>query len=151
VYLPPTSRADFPLIRRIRRMALSWLPRFVRHLLTPSTHPIHRPACRQLRLLPAVEFLEERCQPSGNPIAPGTLALQQIDHFVVIYQENWSFDGLYGKFPGANGLANATDANGNLLISQVDKNDNAITTLPNPSTDLHVPGGLPAKPFDLSQ
>jgi acid phosphatase len=29
---------------------------------------------------------------------------KQIDHFVVIYQENWSFDSLYGLFPGANGL-----------------------------------------------
>jgi phospholipase C len=29
---------------------------------------------------------------------------QQIEHFVVIYQENWSFDSLYGLFPGANGL-----------------------------------------------
>src|SRR5438128_141644 len=30
--------------------------------------------------------------------------LKQIDHFVIIYQENWSFDSLYGLFPGANGL-----------------------------------------------
>ncbi len=30
-----------------------------------------------------------------------------IKHVVVIYQENWSFDGLYGRFPGANGIANA--------------------------------------------
>ena len=27
----------------------------------------------------------------------------KIDHVIVIYQENWSFDGLYAKFPGANG------------------------------------------------
>ncbi len=33
--------------------------------------------------------------------------LPQIDHFIVIYQENWSFDSLYPSFPGANGLANA--------------------------------------------
>ena len=31
-----------------------------------------------------------------------------IDHFIVIYQENWSFDALYGSFPGANGIANAS-------------------------------------------
>jgi phospholipase C len=79
--------------------------------------------------------------------------LGDINHIIVIYQENWSFDALYGHFPGANGLANATDANGNLLpqYQQVDKNGNPITTLPNPSTDPHVPGGLPAKPYDLSQ
>ena len=33
--------------------------------------------------------------------------LSRVGHIVVIYQENWSFDSLYGKFPGANGLANA--------------------------------------------
>src|SRR5213594_4365418 len=30
--------------------------------------------------------------------------LNKIKHIVVIYQENWSFDSLYGLFPGANGL-----------------------------------------------
>lgn len=34
--------------------------------------------------------------------------LAGIDHFVVVYQENWSFDALYGSFPGANGLSNAS-------------------------------------------
>ncbi len=38
--------------------------------------------------------------PAGN-------ALSDIDHIIVIYQENWSFDGLYGTFPGADGIANA--------------------------------------------
>src|SRR5437667_438202 len=33
-----------------------------------------------------------------------------IDHLVVIYQENWAFDSLFGTFPGANGLANALQA-----------------------------------------
>jgi acid phosphatase len=41
--------------------------------------------------------------------------LQQIDHFIVIYQENWSFDALYGSFPGANGIANASGASTNQL------------------------------------
>jgi phospholipase C len=35
--------------------------------------------------------------------------LQRIGHIIVIYQENWSFDSLYGQFPGADGLANAFD------------------------------------------
>ena len=33
---------------------------------------------------------------------------QLIDTVVVIYAENRSFDNLYGNFPGANGLANAS-------------------------------------------
>ena len=36
-------------------------------------------------------------------------ALARIKNIVVIYAENRSFDHLYGSFPGANGLANATD------------------------------------------
>ena len=36
-------------------------------------------------------------------------ALGKIKNIVVIYAENRSFDHLYGTFPGANGIANATD------------------------------------------
>ena len=35
-------------------------------------------------------------------------AAQRIKHVVVIYAENHSFDNLYGLFPGADGVANAT-------------------------------------------
>ncbi|HET9645418.1 MAG TPA: acid phosphatase [Burkholderiaceae bacterium] len=34
--------------------------------------------------------------------------MQRINHVVVIYAENHSFDNLYGLFPGADGIANAT-------------------------------------------
>ena len=30
-------------------------------------------------------------------------AVQRLQHIIVIYQENWSFDSLYGQYPGANG------------------------------------------------
>src|SRR5258708_21529825 len=49
-------------------------------------------------------------------------ALHSIRHIVVIYQENWSFDSLYGLFPGANGLANATPAS----LNQTDRFDLAF-------------------------
>ena len=39
--------------------------------------------------------------------ARNAIHLERIKHIVVIYQENWSFDSLYGHFPGANGVANA--------------------------------------------
>ncbi|MGP6188894.1 MAG: phospholipase C [Vulcanimicrobiaceae bacterium] len=51
---------------------------------------------------------------NGNspvPNAPSTQisqAQQRIAHVVVIYEENWSFDGLYGNYPGANGSGGAT-------------------------------------------
>jgi phospholipase C len=32
-------------------------------------------------------------------------AVRQIKYFIVIYQENWSFDSVYGQFPGASGYA----------------------------------------------
>jgi phospholipase C len=35
--------------------------------------------------------------------------LSSIKHIIVIYQENWSFDSLYGQFPGVDGYANAFD------------------------------------------
>ena len=100
-----------------------------------------------------LEALEDRSQPSGLTVAaaPDTgSSVNQIDHFVIIYQENWSFDGLYGKFPGADGLQNAQAAN---TIAQVDKQGKPITRLPTPSSDPSVPGvaGLPVQPYDLAQ
>src|SRR5258708_28440484 len=50
-----------------------------------------------------------------------------INHIIVVYMENWSFDSLYGMFPGANGIANAANA-----APQVDKTGNAYATLPPP-------------------
>jgi phospholipase C len=50
------------------------------------------------------------CAASG-PQAPATAAtptIQRIQHLVVIYAENHSFDNLYGMFPGADGVAQAT-------------------------------------------
>src|SRR5690348_10136834 len=44
-------------------------------------------------------------------VAPAGAAedpLARIKTIVVIYAENRSFDHLYGSFPGANGIANAT-------------------------------------------
>jgi phospholipase C len=44
---------------------------------------------------------------AGASLARSASPLDRIDHLIVIFQENWSFDGLYGMFPGANGIANA--------------------------------------------
>jgi phospholipase C len=83
-----------------------------------------------------------------------TDGLQKINHVVVIYQENWSFDSLYGRFPGANGIDNAGAA-----IQQVDKDGQPYTTLPQPMNttyspaipDPRFPGDLPVAPYDLSK
>ncbi len=131
-------------------MALLWFQKLLwkrlQAVVPPGRHGRRaRPSARL-----GLEALEERLTPATSPDVSSFQA--NIDHIVVIYQENWSFDALYGSFPGANGIANATDANGNLLIPQVDKNGTPITTLPTPSTDPKAPGvaGLPAKPYDLA-
>lgn len=57
--------------------------------------------------------------------APSPLA--NIDHFIVIYQENWSFDALYGNFPGANGVSRAGAAS----TTQIDRlSGNPLSGLP---------------------
>src|SRR5215471_2942939 len=49
--------------------------------------------------------------------------LRHIKHIVVIYQENWSFDSLYGLFPGANGLAQSSPAS----LNQTDRFDKPLS------------------------
>src|SRR5215210_3083551 len=50
-----------------------------------------------------------------------------IDHTIVIFLENHTFDNLYGKFPGANGL-DQPDAQ----VPQVDKDGVVYQALPQP-------------------
>jgi len=80
--------------------------------------------------------------------------LGRIEHVIVIYQENWSFDAMYGLYPGANGLANAGAA-----VRQVDKNGVPYTTLPQPidtsktppAPDPRFPADLPVAPFNVAE
>src|SRR5580693_5461818 len=69
--------------------------------------------------------------------APDKLAdfRRHVNHIIVIYQENWSFDGLYGTFPGATGIANAGAA-----ARQVDMQGQPFAPLPPPiNTSRHAP------------
>jgi acid phosphatase len=83
-----------------------------------------------------------------------TGGLQKINHIVVIYQENWSFDSLYGHFPGANGLDQAA-----ATTPQVDKDGKPYATLPQPlNTDFspavpdpRFPADMPVAPYDTSK
>ena len=53
----------------------------------------------------------------------------KIKYVIIIYPENRSFDSLYGKFPGANGLQNASD------YTQYGRSNNtALTSLIQPTT-----------------
>jgi phospholipase C len=96
--------------------------------------------------------------------------LRDIKHIIVIYQENWSFDGLYGLFPGANGYANSFDTLPQLDVKADPPYSSLIYQTPSPLTgsslasDLNFPsvGGklalasnhnlaLPLIPYDLTK
>src|SRR5438132_13068190 len=80
--------------------------------------------------------------------------LLKINHVVIIYQENWSFDSLYPDFPGANGIDQA-----GATVQQVDKDGKPYTTLPQPLNttfnpvvpDPRFPADLPVAPFDTAK
>jgi len=82
------------------------------------------------------------------PQAPAT-GIGQIEHVVVIYAENRSFDHLYGLFPGANGIANARPEQ----YVQLDHDGRPLAHLPpvfehgKPST--RFPERLPNRPFRI--
>jgi len=78
-----------------------------------------------------------------KPAKPEGLA--KIGHIIVIYLENHSFDNLYGLFPGAEGIAQATPEQ----IRQEDADGKAYTTLPQAHDKF--PADLPNKPFDLGR
>src|SRR3954467_15379753 len=80
--------------------------------------------------------------------ADGDLA--RIENIVVIYAENRSFDHLYGLFPGAEGIAQATDEQ----KTQLDHDGRALAHLP-PTWDHGKPSArlatekLPNGPFRI--
>src|SRR6185369_14031330 len=82
--------------------------------------------------------------------------LDAIEHIVVIYAENRSFDNLYGLFPGANGLANLTPEQ----YTQIDRDGKPFQVLPpvwkpkpparvDNEVDPEFPVNLPNKPFQI--
>ena len=83
------------------------------------------------------------------PPSADRAGLSKIEHILVIYAENRSFDNLYGLFPGANGIANATPAQ----YTQVDRDGKPFTTLPpvwkGKEADPAFPRDLPNRPFRI--
>src|ERR1041384_1487028 len=78
----------------------------------------------------------------GPAVTPG---LDRLQHIVVIYLENHSFDNLYGEFPGANGLAAAAATS-----TQMDAAGNPFVTLPF-NAGSPFPSNLPNAPFNIEQ
>ncbi|HEY4285917.1 MAG TPA: alkaline phosphatase family protein [Puia sp.] len=73
----------------------------------------------------------------------------KINHVVVIYMENHSFDNLYGRFEGADG-SNGEDSS----IIQIDSTGKPFTYLPEAPfayTSATFPSNLPNKCFNIDQ
>jgi phospholipase C len=93
---------------------------------------------------PAAVHLDQRAadRDDDREAVPG---INRLQHVVVIYLENHSFDNLYGSFAGANGLARAGAA-----ATQLDGSGNPFTDLPF-NTGSPFPANLPDAPFDITQ
>jgi phospholipase C len=84
--------------------------------------------------------------------AAGAPDLKRIGHVVVIFQDNRSFDNLYGTVPGADNIANAGAA-----ATQIDPQGQPYKTLPTVMTvgstgavpDTRFPPDLPNAPFNI--
>ena len=73
--------------------------------------------------------------------------IRQINHVVVIYMENHSFDNLYGGFKGANGIDNAKKGN----FVQVDEDGKPYKYLPEIPRNNAFPTNLPNELFNIDQ
>jgi acid phosphatase len=75
---------------------------------------------------------------AGSESDRGGSQLSKINHIVVIYEENHSFDNLYGNWPGVNGRANADAAQ----TLQVKENGTTYTCLLQNDVNLTSPTPL---------
>src|SRR5262245_11435727 len=107
------------------------------------TAPRHRP------LVPAALAWTVLALLAGCGSATTGAGLDRIDHIVVIYAENRSFDHLYGLFPGADGIANATTEQ----KTQLDHDGTPLPHLPpvyaHGHPDPRFPSALPNGPFRI--
>jgi phospholipase C len=79
-----------------------------------------------------------------EPEAP---AINKVQHVVVIYMENHSFDNLYGQFKGADGLSSAKKEN----VIQVDAEGKPYNVLPPVPRSSAFPTNLPNDYFNIDQ
>ncbi len=101
-----------------------------------------RIAATFLAFAPAPAVAEDAVKPVAG--------LDKINHIIVLYLENRSFDNLYGLFPDADGIANAGAA-----ATQVDRDGKPYDKLPPvlntnfrpPKVDGRFPTDLPNGPF----
>jgi phospholipase C len=109
------------------------------------------PTLRRTALALALAAAPLLARPAPKPSAPSAADLKRIEHVIVIYQENWSFDGLYGQFPGADGVRFGTP------VKQLEKDGvTPLSALPRPmlapgKPDPRFPEQLPVETYDLAR
>src|SRR3954447_2198872 len=91
---------------------------------------------------------------AAKPKPPGTKELKHVKHFVIIYEENHSFDNLYGGWEGVNGLAHADPAHtlqknqaGNVYTCLKQNDANLQSPVPLAPTCTDATPGTPGGPF----
>jgi acid phosphatase len=100
---------------------------------------LHSPTLRLLAAVAlAVSVAAVIAGGSGAKNAPNKL--EKINHIVVIYEENHSFDNLYGTWEGVDGIANATAA----TTTQVGQNGTPYACLLQNDVNLTSPSPLTA-------
>ncbi len=109
---------------------------------------------------------------AATAATPTPTGLDKVQHIVVIYLENWSFDSLYGLFPGADGLAQATSAPPQVGLDGqpypalpqvlspppgdegtnpfVAENSTVAKVAPPLAVDTRFPADLPNRPFSVA-
>jgi len=103
---------------------------------------------------PVIGTTPATAQPTPSPAGAGAktpaapFALDQVNHVIVIYQENWSFDGLYSQFPGARGYADQAP------VAQTDAGGRPLLRLPQPldnsgQPDARFPASLPVHFYNI--
>lgn len=105
---------------------------------------------RRLSLLVLAALLQ-----AGTASTAPAKSLDRIQHVMVIYLENHSFDNMFGLFPGAEGLTGVH----RLWRPQVDADGKPYATLPPvmntyakpPIPDPRFPADLPNAPFEIDR
>ncbi|CAA7612884.1 Acid phosphatase [Magnetospirillum sp. LM-5] len=89
----------------------------------------------------------------AKEVRPIPAGLDRIEHIVVIYLENRSFDNMYGLFPGAAGLGDAWRAPAQrdaVTGKELDELPRVVDPRKK-APDLRFPAGLPNKPWLIDQ
>ena len=94
----------------------------------------------------AVAALVVTALPTANASARDRSPLKAIKHIVVIYEENHSFDNLYGGWERVNGLKRADSAH----TVQVNAAGTPLTCLPQNDVNLTSPSPLPTTCVDTT-